>query len=233
VRALAARANRKISAATISALTLTSERRMHSTPSGIDQSVIMSGRPIWFINSSGNMVVAPVNIATPFTLLVGDTGIRSRTYLPVGAVRQCWRHDLGRYERLFDAVGALAIEARDALAAGDMRALGTLLSRNHVLLRQIGVSSPELNRLVVAAHRAGALGAKLSGGGWGGVMIALVTPETQAQVTTALLDAGAVRVLTAPVSARYPRASSVSAASALPAPSAAIARQKTAVVSAY
>jgi mevalonate kinase len=206
---------------------------MHSTPSGIDQSVIMSGRPIWFLNSSGNMIVAPVNIATAFTLLVGDTGIRSRTYLPVGAVRQCWRLDLARFEKLFDAVGALAIEARAALAAGDLRALGTLLSRNHLLLRQIGVSSPELNRLVAAAHRAGAMGAKLSGGGWGGVMIALVTPETQAQVAAALLDAGAVRVLTAPVSARSPRASSASATAAVPAASAAIARLPTPAVSAY
>ena len=80
------------------------------------------------------------------------------------------------------------------LEQGDIPALGPLLSQNHVLLQQIGVSSPQLDALVGAAQAAGALGAKLSGAGWGGVMLALVVPDTRVQVAAALAQAGAKRV---------------------------------------
>jgi mevalonate kinase len=90
---------------------------------------------------------------------------------------------------------------RGILADGDQAQLGALLTENHALLRQIGVSNPALNRLVQAALEAGAAGAKLSGAGWGGVMIALVGPETRRTVADALTRAGAVRVLEAEVGA--------------------------------
>jgi mevalonate kinase len=64
------------------------------------------------------------------------------------------------------------------------------------VLEKIGVSCPELDRLIEAALRAGALGAKLSGSGGGGIMIALVTPETTMAVAQALRDAGAKFVYT-------------------------------------
>jgi mevalonate kinase len=73
--------------------------------------------------------------------------------------------------------------------------LGALLTRNHALLRQLAVSSPELDTLVSAARAAGAQGAKLSGGGRGGNLLALVGEETKAAVAQALREAGAVRVL--------------------------------------
>ena len=69
------------------------------------------------------------------------------------------------------------------------------MDRNHALLQEIGVSCPELDALVAAARAAGATGAKLSGGGRGGNMIALVTGETAPQVADALRVAGAVRVI--------------------------------------
>ena len=80
---------------------------------------------------------------------------------------------------------------REVLEQGNILVLGPLLSQNHKLLQQIGVSSTELDALVGAALAAGALGAKLSGAGWGGVMLALVTPDTRARVAAALEQAGA------------------------------------------
>ena len=69
------------------------------------------------------------------------------------------------------------------------------MDENQAVLIELGVSSPELERLIQAARAAGALGAKLSGGGRGGNMIALATQNTAAQVASALLDAGAVRTI--------------------------------------
>jgi mevalonate kinase len=73
------------------------------------------------------------------------------------------------------------------------------MNQNHGLLQELTVSSPELDMLVKAARQAGALGAKLSGGGRGGNMIALVTPETAPFVEQALRAAGAVRVISTTV----------------------------------
>jgi mevalonate kinase len=213
VRALAAHVGHELPAETISALVYTSEQRFHGTPSGIDNTVVAFERPIWFSrrlttdNQATNLyggpsvaapvaaTIAPIGIAAPFTLLVGDTGVRSPTHLPVGEVRQRWQASPALYEALFDAVGALVLQARAALAQGDIPALGALLDTNQALLEQIGVSSPELDRLVAAARGAGALGAKLSGAGWGGVMIALVAPAMRERVALALQAAGAARVL--------------------------------------
>jgi mevalonate kinase len=149
-------------------------------------------------------MIEPIAIAASFTLLVGDTGVRSATRLPVGEVRKRWQADPERYEALFDQVGALVARVRAALALGDIAALGSLLSQNHALLQQIGVSSPELDALVGAAQSAGALGAKLSGAGWGGVMLALVTPEAREQVRAALEQAGAKRVIETAINQSLP-----------------------------
>jgi mevalonate kinase len=69
------------------------------------------------------------------------------------------------------------------------------MNENHALLRKMSVSSPELDELVEAACSAGALGAKLSGAGRGGNMIALVTPECSDVVIRAVVNAGAVRTI--------------------------------------
>jgi mevalonate kinase len=215
VRTLAAHLGQQLPPAEISTLVYASERRFHGTPSGIDNTVIAYEQPIWFVRTgvggwepgvgvsspqlptpnSQLPIIEPIAIAAPFTLLIGDTGVRSATRLAVGEVRTRWQAEPQRYEALFDQIGALVDRARAALAAGDLTSLGPLLSRNHELLQQIGVSSPELDALVAAAQLAGALGAKLSGAGWGGVMLALVTPETRARVAGALEHAGAKRVI--------------------------------------
>jgi mevalonate kinase len=197
VRALAALYGRELAPEAVSALVYASEQRFHGTPSGVDNAVVAFERPIWFqrMRDQRPPTIEPISIAAPFTLLIGDTGVRSATRAPVGDVRRSWVAEPARFEALFDRVGELVTRARALLGAGDVVALGPLLSHNHELLAQIGVSSPELDSLVSAALGAGALGAKLSGAGWGGVMLALVAPETSEPVSRALRAAGARRVL--------------------------------------
>jgi len=74
------------------------------------------------------------------------------------------------------------------------------MTKNHSLLQQLDVSSPALDRLVQAALAAGALGAKLCGGGRGGNMLALVKPELSEIVADALKNAGAAHTITTSVS---------------------------------
>jgi mevalonate kinase len=192
VRALFAHAGQPLAPAELAALVYASERHYHGTPSGIDNTVIAYGTPIWFVRGQPPVPLTP---KIPFTLLVADSGIRSPTKETVGDVRRGWQAEPSRYERRFDAIAELVREARAAIEQGETANLGRVLDQNHRLLAALGVSAPPLDRLVAAARRAGALGAKLSGGGRGGNVIALVTPAQAEAVQAALLAAGAVRVI--------------------------------------
>ena len=192
VRALAQCFGLELGPAEISAMVFETEKLLHGTPSGIDNTVVAFGQPVYFVKGQPPQ---PLRVAGPFQLLIGDTGQPSPTKLTVGEVRAAFERETERYARLFQAIGDIARQARDAIETGRPDDLGPLMHRNHALLLELGVSSPELDRLVEAAEQAGALGAKLSGGGRGGNMLALVTAETRAGVEAALRGAGAVRVI--------------------------------------
>jgi mevalonate kinase len=195
VRALAGLAGRELDAATVSELVYESERAFHGTPSGIDNTVVAYERPIIFQRQpAGPPAITPLAVGGPWHFVVADTGVASETRAVVGDLRRRWQADPGHYEGQFARVGALVGRIEAALLGDDGVALGLLLTENQARLRDLGVSSAELDGLVAAALAAGALGAKLSGGGWGGVMLALVEPGGSAAVAAALLAAGATRV---------------------------------------
>ena len=114
-------------------------------------------------------------------------------------MRKAWQADQDRYERIFDQIGTISRDARQAIETGQPKALGPLMNDNHFWLHEINVSSPELASLIEMARQAGALGAKLSGGGRGGNLIALTTPHTATVVAKALDQAGAMRTITTQV----------------------------------
>jgi mevalonate kinase len=192
VRALSEWLGRPSPTAEISSIVFETEKILHGTPSGIDNTVIAYGQPVYFVKGYAPV---PFDVARPFQLLIADTGIPSPTRATVGDVRAAWQKEPERHEQMFRAIGEIAKQARAAIESGQPRSLGPLMDRNHELLRALGVSGMELDVLVEAARAAGALGAKLSGGGRGGNMMALVTPETEVDVCFALREAGATRVI--------------------------------------
>ena len=164
----------------------------HGTPSGIDNTVITYAKPVYFVKGKR---IETLRVMQPFSLVVGDTGIQSPTSSVVSDVRKAWESASAQYESLFDAVGAITAAARKSIETGSIDALGSLMDENQALLQKMGVSSPELDRLIEAARSSGALGAKLSGAGRGGNMIAFVTPESAGRVASAIEQAGAVRTI--------------------------------------
>ena len=191
-RALARHFGRWLSSRTISDLVYQTEVLYHGTPSGIDNTVVAFEKPIYFVKDEGWEVFW---VGTPFLLAIADTGIGSSTKEVVGDLRHRYEAEPEQYRLLFDQIGELVVDARAAIEEGEAETLGRLLDRNHALLQELGVSCPELDRLVAAAQEGGALGAKLSGAGWGGNMIALVTEETRGRVDMMLRLAGATRVI--------------------------------------
>ncbi|MCU0488452.1 MAG: mevalonate kinase [Anaerolineales bacterium] len=192
VRALSAFLGQPLPDEQVSSIAYQAEKRHHGTPSGIDNTVITYNQPVYFVRGQP---LQTFRVAAPFTLVIGDSGVKSPTSQAVGDLRQLWEADTFRYEQLFDAVGSITLAARRLIEEGRPYELGPLMNENHSLLQQMSISSPELDRLVDAAKTGGALGAKLSGGGRGGNMLALATPETAEQVAAALSAAGAVRVI--------------------------------------
>lgn len=168
------------------------EKLHHGTPSGIDNTAITYARPVYFIKGQP---IETFTVGAPFTLVIADTGIGALTKESVGDVRKLWEADKPRWEKVFDEVGEIVRTAKEKIEHGDWRLLGALMDANHSLLQKLTVSSPELDRLVETARRSGALGAKLSGGGRGGNMIALVETDAAAQVAAALTSAGAKQTI--------------------------------------
>jgi mevalonate kinase len=192
IRALSYMVQRPLSDEAVSALAFEAEKLYHGSPSGIDNTVVTYARPVYFVKGQ---LIETFRAKKPFTIVIGDTGISASTKTSVGDVRKLWEADKARWEKVFDAVGDIVRQARREIEIGDTDSLGPLMDANHSLLQEMTVSSPELDRLVSTARSAGALGAKLSGGGRGGNMIALVTPDKREQVEASLRAAGARRVL--------------------------------------
>jgi mevalonate kinase len=176
----------------VSQLAYESEKAYHGTPSGIDNTVVGYTKPVWFVRGQP---VEFFSIAAPFTLVIANSGIHASTADVVGAVCRSHEVDPEHVDAIFAQIGSIAEEGANALQSGDIAALGPLMLENHQLLYQLDVSLPELDHLIEAAMNAGALGAKLSGAGRGGNVIALVHPEDAQSVAETLLDNGATETI--------------------------------------
>ena len=182
----------------VSSLAFECEQIVHGTPSGIDNTVATFGRPILFkkTDAPSGHEISDIVTPHPIPIVIGLSGVHALTAHTVAAVRAAWLHNRARYDAIFDQIDSLVGEGADALRRGDTAELGELMNINQGLLNALQVSSPELEQMVAIARRAGALGAKLTGGGGGGAIIALAGPAGAEPIRTALHQAGYITYLT-------------------------------------
>jgi mevalonate kinase len=188
IRALSSHLNFPMTDEQVNSFAYEIEKLHHGTPSGIDNTVVTYAKPVYFVKGQP---IETFKVGHPFTIVIGDTGISAPTRESVGNVRKLWEADKSKWEGVFDEVGEVVKQAKQAIESGKWENLGDLMGKNHAFLQKMTVSSPELDNLVSAARKAGALGAKLSGGGRGGNMIALVEEDQAEAVARSLMDAGA------------------------------------------
>lgn len=191
-RAISAFLGHPLTAEQISSIAFRVDQAYHGTPSGIDNTVITYHQPIFFVRGKP---FERLTLRRPFWMVIGNSGIASPTITVVEEVRRRYQASPSSVEPILLAIGKIVRQARALLESDDSAQLGALLTENHQRLQELGVSCPELDQLVKAALENGALGAKMSGGGRGGNMIALVQKEQAAQVAEALRRAGAVSTL--------------------------------------
>ena len=192
IRAISNFLGRPLSDEIVNEITFDIEKIFHGTPSGIDNTVVTYGKPVYFIKGES---IETFSVKKPFSILIGDTGVSSPTAVTVGQVGDSWKAQPEKFNQLFETCGDIAAQARRVIEAGNVAALGPLMDDNQSLLEEMGVSSPELETLIAAARGSGALGAKLSGGGGGGNMIALVDPGDAEEVAASLERVGATNTI--------------------------------------
>jgi mevalonate kinase len=192
IKALSSFLGMTLEAETVSNIAYQTEIYYHGTPSGIDNSVIAHEKPMWYIKG---FPFEPIKITVPLTFVIADSGIKSETGSVVGDVRQKRDADPVFFNNCFEKIGKITKSGRKALEAGHLEKLGRLMNENHELLKQITVSNDKLDHLVESALKCGALGAKLSGAGRGGNMIALAEKTNAETISNSLTEAGAVRTI--------------------------------------
>jgi mevalonate kinase len=163
------------------------EKGYHGTPSGIDNTAATYGGLIWYKREGDSHLMERMRLRKPVEIVMGNTGIVADTRVVVGGVRLRKDKEPDKYARLFENAEQLVHGARKQLEEFNLERLGMYMNENHSLLQQIGVSCDELDALVALARESGAIGAKMTGTGKGGYMVAL-TPgkELQERVAVAI-----------------------------------------------
>lgn len=170
----------------LGALALGWERFFHGAPSGIDNTTAALGGLLRFQQASAVRRIAP---ARPVHLVVAHSGERSSTKEMVALVSRHLEEHPASGRRKLDEVRELVNEAETALQNGEMLALGQAFDRNHDILRSLCLSTPRLEELCRAARSAGALGAKVTGAGGGGCIVALAEDTDHAVRISDALEA--------------------------------------------
>lgn len=176
----------------IAQLSFPAEVYVHVTPSGIDQTISTHGGVVIYRKGEG---IKPLDVRVEIPLVLGYTGIPRITGDLVSAVRVRKNRFPKTMESIIHSAGCLTMEAVEALKVGDLDKLGELMDICHGLLWAIGVSNDALDRLVYAAKGAGAFGAKLTGAGGGGCIIALSSPKKREAIAKAIQKAGGTSII--------------------------------------
>jgi len=176
----------------IAQLPFEAESYVHVKPSGVDQTISTYGGVLVYRRGSPPK---RLDVGADVPLVVGNTGLPRITGQLVATVRELRDRFPTAMSPLIKVGGEVTSLALEALLKGDMVRLGELMDMNHGLLQAMRVSNKALDDLVYASKKAGALGAKLSGAGGGGCMIALSQPGEEERIARAISQAGGVPLI--------------------------------------
>jgi len=183
IRGLSQFVGKKMNSDQVNEIAFQSEIIQHGTPSGIDNSVITYEKSVFF---QKNKPMEFLDLHKELFLVLADSDERSLTKDVLAFVREAMKDNPKNYNRIFQEIGIISLDAKDALITGNYYSIGNLMIENHHCLKNMGVSSLKLDQLVQTAMDAGAFGAKLCGAGKGGFMVALCERSKQKYIAEQL-----------------------------------------------
>ncbi len=169
------------------------EKAYHGTPSGIDNTASTYGGLIWFVKnlSGGKNTMDLLQSPIKMILIIANSGITASTAEVVADVRRLKDENPNKFEKIFKEYKEIADKAKMALLEGNIISIGNLMNQNHKLLQEITVSGEINDKLVQIALKNGAIGAKMTGTGRGGLVIALAeNKEIQEKIAKAIEKEG-------------------------------------------
>ena len=187
-RAFATRLGLGLDDAAVNDIAFDCEKLAHGTPSGIDNTIATYARPILFRNS-GSLDTKEIKIREVPPIVIACSSQPGLTRELVAGVRARRDQSPEPYAAIFAQIDALSLAGAAALERGDYAELGRMMNICQGLLTAIEVSTPELEGMVAVARSAGAVGAKLTGAGGGGSIVALC-PGCVEDVSVALQSSG-------------------------------------------
>lgn len=188
IRAFATFLDRNMSNAEVDALAFECEKLAHGTPSGIDNNIATYSEPVLFSKGTGSRT-RPLTLTETPPLVVAASNSKGLTKKLIAGVRSRFERNEGLYTAIFDEMDEISVAGAIALENSDYEQLGSLMNVCHGLLNAIEVSTPELEQMIDIARKSGAVGAKLTGAGGGGSIVALC-PDKSSDVVDALRVAG-------------------------------------------
>jgi len=188
IRAFDKIAGKGMSNVEVEKLAFQCEKISHGTPSGIDNNIATFGQPVLFSKGTRSRT-KPVTLVEVPPLVIASSGIKASTIEQVAGVRARFDKNRDLYTTIFDEISEISIAGSVALRNCDYEQLGAMMNVCQGFLNAIEVSTPELEKMIAIARENGALGAKLTGAGGGGSIVALC-PDHISDVTQALKAAG-------------------------------------------
>jgi len=175
----------------INELAYEGEKEVHGTPSGIDNAAATYGKTFLFKKGASGPELKELELKEPLHFVLIESGVQTNAKKVIGAVKNFVEKNREIAKKIFDEYGQIFERAQKAVSIHDLKTVGALMNKNHELLQKLTVSSPEQDEIVRIARNSGAIGAKVTGAGRGGLCVALApSSEVQDRILVALQSAG-------------------------------------------
>jgi len=152
----------------------------HGIPSGVDNTASCFGGLMLYLLKGGSKIIEPIEVKQPIEVVLGNSGVSADTRALDDLTVKAKEKDPCPFSERLNIITEQALELRRQLERFNLEKVGEIMTENHKILIDMGLSHPKLIYLCHLAMKKGAYGAKLTGGGMGGYMVAL-TPEKRLQ----------------------------------------------------
>lgn len=175
----------------------------HGRPSGVDNTASTYGGLLLYRVTDGKKLFERIQTPEPFEIVLGNSGVTANTAELDGFLFAQEKEDPDLFARRLDTIREQVARMKAALEAGDLPAVGAIMDENHAVLQQMRLSHEKLDYLCQMARANGALGAKVTGGGRGGYMLALTPGQERQEAVAEAMEKEGFKVIRAVIGGRY------------------------------